>query len=116
MIEKFERMAILFDFYGKLLTDRQQEMLNLYYGQDLSLGEIAAEFEVSRQAVHDIIRRAEKILEGFETKLGLVTKFNLEREKLEKVLDMIDQLEDNESLKEQIKKVIDEIVEIQQND
>ncbi len=116
MIEKFERMAMLFDFYGKLLTARQQEILLLYYGQDLSLGEIAEEYRVSRQAVHDIIRRAEKILESFEEKLGLVKKFILEKEKLEKVLSLIDELENNQAFKQKIKKVIDEIVEIQQND
>lgn len=58
-IEKNYRMNSLFEFYGPLLTDKQHAYLALYYGDDYSLGEIATEFNVSRQAVYDNIRRTE---------------------------------------------------------
>ncbi|MGE5543922.1 MAG: YlxM family DNA-binding protein [Bacillota bacterium] len=116
MIEKLERMAMLFDFYGKLLTPKQQEALSLYYEQDLSLGEIADEFGVTRQAVHDIIKRGENVLEEYEEKLGLVKKFALERDRLSKVLNLLDELRDEPAVARKIRSVINEIVEIQQND
>lgn len=62
----------LFDAYSALLTARQREVLELHYFQDLSLGEIAASWSTSRQAVHDVVRRALDRLERFEDKLGLV--------------------------------------------
>ena len=108
---------MLFDFYGKLLTNKQQEILSYYYEHDLSLGEIAEEFNVSRQAVHDILKRGERILEGYEEKLGLVKKFILEREKLNQVLTLLDDLEEAEEahiLEKKIRQKVNEIVEIQQ--
>jgi predicted DNA-binding protein YlxM (UPF0122 family) len=98
LLGKIERMAMLFDFYGKLLTDKQQEILKLHYEQDFSLGEIADEYKVTRQAIHDILKRGEKLLEEYEEKLRLVYKFETEREKLTEVL-----------------KLLNEIVDIQQN-
>jgi hypothetical protein len=72
ILEKLGRLAQLYDLYGPLLTPRQQEAIRLYYEQDMSLAEIAAECGVSRQAVHDILRRAEVALEKYEQKLGLL--------------------------------------------
>lgn len=82
MLEKVARMNLLYDFYGQLLTDRQKYFLELYYGQNLSLGEIAEECEVTRQAVYDTLKRAEQLLFQYEGKLGLVAKFHSERKKL----------------------------------
>lgn len=65
-------MALLFDFYGPLLTPRQQELMRAYYLEDLSLAEIAGEDGVSRQAVHDLIKRAEAALQEYEEKLGFL--------------------------------------------
>jgi predicted DNA-binding protein YlxM (UPF0122 family) len=75
MLDKINRYALLFDFYGGLLTDRQQEFFELYYHQDWSLGEIADYFQISRPAVHDLIKRAEKQLDNYEEKLKLIEKF-----------------------------------------
>jgi RNA polymerase sigma factor (sigma-70 family) len=72
ILEKLGRLAQLYDLYGPLLTPRQQEAVRLYYEQDMSLAEIASECQVSRQAVHDILRRAEVALEKYEHKLGLL--------------------------------------------
>ncbi len=83
VLKKFERMALLSDFYGKLLTARQQETIRFYYEQDLSLGEIAEQFGVTRQAVYDILRRSQKTLLNFEEKLGLIRRYTKQRELLE---------------------------------
>lgn len=74
MVEKTLRMNILFDFYGQLLTERQRRFFSMYYADDLSLGEIAEHFDVSRQAVYDIVKRSASALEGFESRLGLYAK------------------------------------------
>lgn len=70
-LAKMLRMNQLFAFYQELLTDKQQQMLKLYYEEDHSLAEIADHFEVSRQAVHDNLKRGEKALEDYEAKLKL---------------------------------------------
>lgn len=80
---KTTRINFLFDFYQSLLTDKQREYMNLYYLEDLSLGEIAAEHSVSRQAVYDNVRRTEVLLEDYEAKLNLFTKFQKRMELVE---------------------------------
>ncbi|WP_125605595.1 putative DNA-binding protein [Lapidilactobacillus bayanensis] len=82
-----ERINTLYDFYGKLLTKKQATYLDLYYGEDYSLGEIAEQFEVSRQAVYDNIKRTEKILVQYEEKLQLIAHFQEE-------LALVNQLSD----------------------
>jgi predicted DNA-binding protein YlxM (UPF0122 family) len=81
MLEKTTRMNYLYDFYYSLLTPKQQSYMSLYYLDDYSLGEIAEEYEVSRQAVYDNIKRTEAMLEEYEEKLLLFQKFQ-ERSKL----------------------------------
>ena len=93
MLEKRAYLVLLFDFYGGLLTEKQCLMFDLYYQWDLSLGEIAEQQKISRQAVYDIIKRSEKALEEYEEKLGLVKKFQDNKEKLRKALELIDKLE-----------------------
>ncbi|MEN2666392.1 putative DNA-binding protein [Listeria aquatica] len=80
MFDKTTRMNMLFDFYEGLLTEKQKAYLSLYYLDDFSLGEIAEEFEVSRQAVYDNIKRTEESLENYEEKLGI--KKYIEREQV----------------------------------
>lgn len=79
-MEEIARRSLLFDFYGSLLTSKQQEIFDLYYQQDLSLGEIAEQKEVSRQAIFDLLRRTEEALEIYESKLGLVKKYQKNHE------------------------------------
>lgn len=64
-------MCILLDFYGNLLTDKQLDIMDLYYNDDLSLGEIAQQFSISRQGVHDAIKHGDEALTDYENKLGL---------------------------------------------
>jgi predicted DNA-binding protein YlxM (UPF0122 family) len=74
MLEKLNEINALYDIYRALLTDKQREYIELYYQEDLSLAEIADEFGVSRNAVHDNIRRSEKLLIGYEEKLKVYEK------------------------------------------
>ncbi|MFH5183089.1 putative DNA-binding protein [Paenibacillus sp. TAB 01] len=74
VLMKTNRINLLFDFYEKLLTEKQQTFCKLYFHDDYSLGEIAAEFQISRQAVYEHIKRAEAVLEDYETKLALLSK------------------------------------------
>lgn len=83
---KTTRINFLFDFYQSLLTDKQKAYMNLYYLEDLSLGEIAGEHSVSRQAVYDNVRRTEALLEDYEAKLNLFSKF-------QKRLDIFESME-----------------------
>jgi len=78
--------AVLLDFYGQLLTPRQYDIMDLYYNSDFSLGEIAENLNISRQGVHDSIRRAKSALEGYEERLGLVRRFKVQEESVEKAL------------------------------
>ena len=64
------RMAMLYDFYGDLLTDRQKEIYDLYYNEDLSLAEIAENYGITRQGVRDAIKHGEATLRQMEDKIG----------------------------------------------
>ena len=92
MIEKVSRMALLQDFYAGLLTEKQRHMLELYYDDNLSLGEIAEECGISRQGVHDLLKRSEKLLESYEARLGLLEKFLHNQRKIQETLDWLQTL------------------------
>jgi predicted DNA-binding protein YlxM (UPF0122 family) len=89
LLEKTTRMNFLFDFYQALLTDKQRSYMELYYLDDLSLGEIAESYKVSRQAVYDNIRRTEAMLEEYEDKLRLFEKFDERNKILEQLTEAI---------------------------
>ena len=74
-MEKLLEEALLFDFYGEMLTDHQKQIYQDFVMGDLSLGEIAQDCGISRQGVHDIIRRSRKLMQDWESKLHLVEKF-----------------------------------------
>ena len=73
------RMAMLFDFYGDVLTPRQKEFYDLYYNEDLSLAEIAENAGISRQGVRDVIVRAEATMQEVEDKTGIIRRFEAQR-------------------------------------
>ncbi len=81
--------AWLLAFYGALLTDNQQEILRLYYEEDLTLTEIAEQFGVSRQSVHDTVQRAGQQLSQFEEKLGLCARFQRTEEQLDHCMEAL---------------------------
>lgn len=110
MLEKTTRMNYLYDFYQSLLTPKQKSYMSLYYLDDFSLGEIAEEYDISRQAVYDNIKRTEAMLEEYEEKLLLFHKFQ-ERSKLIASI--------KESLKEESafnKAMIDAVAELEKLD
>ena len=102
------QIGLLIDFYGSLLSDRQRDIISLYYEEDLSLSEIAQDVGITRQGVRDSVKKAEAILAEAEEKLGLAQRFKdlsekmdiiketltgFEDEKLLPVIEMIDSLE-----------------------
>jgi uncharacterized protein len=91
LLDKVLKISALYDFYGALLTEKQQTSLELHYFQDLSLSEIAEQLEVSRQAVYDLLKRAEQILDEHEEKLQLVARHHEERQLLREVFQLLDQ-------------------------
>ena len=91
-IDEITQASLLYDFYGQLLTKRQQEAIELYHDENLSLSEIAEEFSISRQGVHDALKNAEKALLDYEEKLGLVKKFQKGRQAIRKIDQAIDKM------------------------
>lgn len=89
-MEKTLRMSLLFDFYGALLTERQQDVFQMYFHEDLSLAEIGEELKVSRQAIYDILKRVGVILEEFEDKLALVQKHQQRQTIYDEILDLVE--------------------------
>lgn len=96
--KKTDHINRLYDIYGVLLTPKQQEVIEYYFQDDLSLSEIADNLEVSRNAVHNLIQRTIKNLEDYEAKLHLLEK----RRKLNEVIDGLD-----EKLKAKIEQIIE---------
>ena len=112
-MEKFVEQALLYDFYGELLTERQRQVYASVILEDYSLSEVAEELEISRQGVHDMIKRCNHILEGYEEKLHLVEKFVSIREKVKQIDELLDgyEKENAEKLVADIRKISDEIIE-----
>lgn len=88
VVPEFVQMGLLLDFYGGLLTERQLLACRLYFAENLSLGEIASELNISRQAVHDTVRRAEQALTNYEEKLGLLARFTEQQNELRHLRDL----------------------------
>ena len=80
----------LYDFYGPLLTERQQKLLSLYCNEDFSLSEIAAREGISRQGVYDAVHRAERQLEAYEKQLGLLARYRNMTQGLEESLNVLE--------------------------
>lgn len=87
-MEKFVERTLLYDFYGELLTKRQQQIYENVVLEDYSLSEVAEELNISRQGVHDMIRRCDKALEGYEQSLHLVEKFVNIRAQVQKIHEL----------------------------
>ncbi len=103
MFEKKMRLDALYEFYGKMLTDKQSEIMDLFCNMDYSLGEISELHSVSRQAIHDTIKRTEKVLENYELQLGLYQRFEEKQKAFETIMTLIDQFEisrDDQVIKE----------------
>ncbi|HBF4426999.1 TPA: YlxM family DNA-binding protein [Clostridioides difficile] len=88
-IEKMVEIGLLFEQYKELLTDKQKEIVTLYYEEDYSLGEISENLNVSRQGVYDTLKRSEKILRDYEEKLHLVSKIQEQEKNIKIIKDKI---------------------------
>lgn len=110
MLEKTTRINLLYDFYGPLLTKKQQNFIELYFQHNLSLGEIAEEYGISRQAVYDLIKRSVKSLENFECKLQLCSRHMEQKEKYNKILKMLGNTDNMEII--ELKKMVSELMEL----
>ncbi len=104
MIKIYEE-TLLYDFYGELLTDRQKTVYEEVVLHDLSLGEAAEEFGISRQGVHDMIKRSTKALKDYEDKLHLVSKFLDLKDKVHQ----IEHLTDHPKVKQLAEEILEEL-------
>lgn len=112
-VNEILKQALLYDFYGELLTDHQKEIYGQFILEDLSLGEIAREAGISRQGVHDIIKRCDQALTGYEEKLHLVERFMSVKDKVKQIDELLDGYEqtlEKETL-DKIRKLFGEIIE-----
>ena len=98
-MDKNVQIGLLFSFYRNMLTDRQTECIDVYYNEDLSLAEISEHLGITRQGVRDNIKRAEHTMYDTEERLGLVSKFLGIKEKLEKIDDIIRDIEKSPNIR-----------------
>ena len=114
-MEKIVEQTLLFDFYGELLTDHQRKVYEEVILNDYSLSEVAENMGISRQGVHDLIKRSGKILDDYERKLHLVKRFISIKDKANQIrslsLTTISKLEDGSALMKQIEDISNEILE-----
>ena len=87
-MEKFVEQTLLYDFYGELLTERQQQVYESVVLEDYSLSEVAENLGISRQGVHDMIKRCNHTLEEYESRLHLVEKFLCIRKQVQKIKEL----------------------------
>lgn len=114
-MNKILEQALLYDFYGELLTAHQKEIYEQFVLDDLSLSEIAETAGISRQGVHDLVKRCQKTLEGYESKLHLVEKFLSIRDKANRIEQILGECErekrDPGEIVARIREITDAIIE-----
>lgn len=93
-MEKFALHGLLYDFYGELLTEHQRQIYEDAVYNDMSLGEIADIQGISRQGVHDLLKRCDRILEDYEYKLHLVERFDNVKKRILEIDALADELEE----------------------
>ena len=112
--ERIVWQGLLYDFYGELLTKHQRQVYEDVVFNDLSLSEIALEQGITRQGVHDLVKRCDRILEGYEGKLHLVEKFQRTKELAGRIEEMLDRYETgrDRSLLKEAKRAARQIAEL----
>ena len=85
-------MALLIDFYSALLTPRQKQIVEMYYGDDMSLSEISEEMGITRQGVHDALKKAEGQLIDTESKLGLISRFDSSKKCFSYIINRLEEI------------------------
>jgi len=106
-MEKRFEISLLLDFYGELLTEKQRDIMDLYFNNDLSLSEIAEINNTSRQAIHDTIKRSDNVLLVYEEKLKLLNKNHKLKENLKDILLKLENLQINIKDEENIQLICD---------
>ena len=91
-LDNLVEISMLMDFYGALLSERQQQIVTLYHEENCSLQEISEELGVSRQGVHEALKKAEKSLRDYEAKLGLVVRFQSQEQVLHSARESVNAL------------------------
>lgn len=107
-MEKNVQISMLNEFYGKLLTQKQYEIIDNYYNNDLSLSEIAENNQITRQAVRDILKKGEKKLFEYEEKLQFMKRTLNQEKRIERVLSELTKIQKNDSDK-QIANILENI-------
>ena len=112
-IANIELQSLMFDFYGALLNENQNEVMALYHEDNLSLSEIAEDLGMSRQAVHYTLKKAEKALNGYEARLGLVAEYHRNQKLAERAREIIAESQQAIGRKgsEELLSIIEEITE-----
>ena len=114
-MDEIFKQALLYDFYGELLTEHQKEIYEQFVLEALSLSEIALSAGISRQGVHDMVRRCQRILEGYEEKLQLVEKFVSIKEKVHEIDRILEtygnKKTDTKKMIADIRRIADKIIE-----
>ena len=112
-MERIVEQTLLYDFYGELLNEHQRGVYEDAVFNHLSLSEIADEYGISRQGVHDLIKRVSNTLEGYESKLHLVEKFMDTKAKITRIDELVDSYIKDEDMSyiHEIKKLSKEIIE-----
>ena len=109
-LDEIVRLSYLYDFYGPLLKEKQRQIFENYVLDDYSLSEIAGEYGMTRQGVHDIVKRSSEKLEEYESKLKLYRRFRSARERLEKVEELVG--DENLQNAEKIRSLTHEVYEM----
>lgn len=95
-MEKIVEQGLLYDFYGELLTEHQRQIYEGIVYENLSLGEIAKEQGISRQGVHDIVKRCDKALLEYESRLKLIDRFMKMKEQIREIDELSRRFERDE--------------------
>ena len=103
------RVSLLYDFYGQLLTEKKRQVIELYHEEDMSLSEIASELGITRAAVHDSLKSAERALENYEEKLSLVERFLKTEEAFGEITQKLDGLKRRYAGDSELAEAIEEI-------
>ena len=110
-MEEYLKVAMLPDFYGQLLTERQYQILDLYYNSDYSLSEIASMLNISRQGVYDGVKKGKYSLNELEEKLGLAKRFLRHEEHLKDILLKLKRLKPCNHSEDEDKQIINECID-----
>ncbi|CDC93750.1 uPF0122 protein ROSINTL182_08460 [Roseburia sp. CAG:380] len=96
-LEERVYLSMLYDFYGALLKENNRRIFEAYIQEDYSISEIAGEMEISRQAVHDAVKRITKQLKGYEEKLGLLERFEQQRSEMRRLHECLQEMNISET-------------------